>query len=267
MHITLHSLIPLVFSTHLHNAHVRLFYHPSDALEMLFKSEIILAFFLHSIQTVLRQVLHTAAISLGISWCPLQLLGKCLLVLTSCCCWSIVCFVAFLPDLTVCDISWYISLNRFRVVMSPNISIVNTRAKINAGVVAALLQSLLFFFNNLITSWPYKYAGVSVKVGLFCWWGFFYYLCFLVLVFGFFLKVSQTSIWLGRCKEAAFLVLNLTYWHLGFFYLYLVFIFLKDFALYYLYCSLFMIFLDSFWWLVCNCWFCFVFYLFVWGFF
>lgn len=74
---------------------------------------------------------------------------------------------------------------------------------------------------------------------------FFYYLCFLVLVFVFFFKVSQTSIWLGRCKEAAFLVLNLTYQHLGFFYLYLVFIFLKDFPLSLLFfiCDLFGLFL------------------------
>lgn len=70
-----------------------LFCHPSDTLEMFFKSGVVFAFFSpRSIWMVLGQVLHAAAISLGISWCPLQLLHECLLVLASYRCSSIALF-------------------------------------------------------------------------------------------------------------------------------------------------------------------------------
>lgn len=64
-----------------------------------------------------------------------------------------------------------------------------------------VLKSLRFFY-DLITSWPYKYPGVSVK-------GFFLLLLF--MFWGVFFKGFSNFHLSWEVKEAAFVAFNLTY--------------------------------------------------------
>lgn len=68
---------------------------------MLFNSGIMLAFFLRSVWTVLRQVVHAAAISP----CPLEVFCECWLVLATVAIPAELCFVLFPADLPVSNIS------------------------------------------------------------------------------------------------------------------------------------------------------------------